>query len=118
MSKQGLDQVIDGTPNRHKYQPNETSPFETTQNNHFLKNESMFTLHRRDKGGDKSSWSKSRVLKPAKSTPSLLHINDEPVIRTSNDNTAAREDLVKSHNDELLRPNFCGKLIKQTLECQ
>ena len=92
-----------------KYQPNEFLPSETkSQNKHFFKNDSFFTHG--DKVTGDANWPKNRILKPAKSTPSLLHITDEPKINaTLMDHSSTREGMGKFENIELLRPAFHGK---------
>lgn len=90
-----------------KYQPNETIPSETSQNKHFFKNDAFFR-HGEKVTGEKN-WSKNRILQPAKSTPSLLHITDEPKSNATMDLSSTREGLEKFDNVELLRSNFHGK---------
>ena len=77
-----------------KYEPNESSHIETTQNSLFFKKDTLFTSYGRKDSSEKS-WSKTRILQPAKSTPSLLHINDETAIGTSEVRSSPRNELEK-----------------------
>ena len=63
----------------------------------------------KDKTNSDKNWSKSRILQPAKSTPSLLRIDDEQIANASVELPPPHEGLRKLNNAEYLPTNFNGK---------
>ena len=104
------EQMIRRISTTSKYQPNETLPFDiTSSDKHYLKGNDSHFNHPDEMGGDRSTWSKNRILKSAKSTPSLLHINDEPIKSASVEYPSPSCGLDKSEGDDSLRQAFSGE---------
>jgi hypothetical protein len=107
-SKRGTEQRTYSTSNANKFQSNEPLLFETRQSNqNCFKKDSLF-VHK-DKTNSDKSWPKNRILQPAKSTPSLLRIDDEQIASASVDLPSPHEGLRELNNVEYLPTNFNGK---------
>ena len=110
------EQMIRRISATSKYQPNETLPFDiTSSDKHYLKGNDSHFNHPGEMGGDRSTWSKNRILKSAKSTPSLLHINDEPIKGASVEYPSPSCGLDKSEGDDSLRQAFSGEYNRYLL---
>ena len=108
-TKRGTDHVTYSSSNANRFQSNEPfEVFETRQSNqNCFKNDSLF-IHK-DKTNSDKSWSKSRILQPAKSTPSLLRIDDEQIASSSVELQSPHEGLRKLNEGEYLATKFNGK---------
>ena len=90
------------------YHTNESSLFEENQRSHFIKKD----FNHDEKSHGYKSWSKNRLLQPAKSTPSLLHINDEDINNALEDlQSPGEENMTKFSNGDYLPSNFTGMSI-------
>ena len=105
--KRDRDDLVHHNTTANKYQANESFPSESFENRRFFKNGALFT--NRDKTIGEKNWSKNRILQPAKSTPSLLHITDEAKTNASINFSSTSEGRKKFDNTDLLHPSFHGK---------
>ena len=100
--------MICSTSNASAFQRNESLAFEERPANQiYFKKDSVF-IHGEKTNRDRS-WSKNRILKPAKSTPSLLQIDDEQVITESVRVPSPTEGLIKMSDVEYLPTHYNGK---------
>ena len=105
--KRSLDHGI--SKNGSTYHINESTLLEENHRNHFVKKDSS----NEEKSKGYMSWSKNRRLQPAKSTPSLLHINDDPITNAPDDLSSTREEMAKFNDVDYLPSNFTGMIILQ-----
>ena len=102
LSKRSADHEI--SKHGNTYHTNESSLFEENQRSHFIKKD----FNHEEKSHGYKSWSKNRLLQPAKSTPSLLHINDDPISNAPEDLPSPRENMAKFSNADYLPSHFTG----------
>ena len=89
------------------YHTNESSFLEENQRSQFVKKD----FNHEEKSSGYKSWSKNRLLQPAKSTPSLLHMDDDTIIHTSEELPSPREEMAQFSNANYSPSNFTGKFI-------
>ena len=106
--KRSLDHGI--SKNGSTYHINESTLLEENHRHHFVKKDS----NNEEKSKGYMSWSKNRLLQPAKSTPSLLHINDDPITNATDDLSSTREEMAKFNDVDYLPSNFTGMHILNT----
>ena len=105
VQKRSLDHGV--ARNGSSYQINDSSFSGENHGTHFLKKDNK----REGKSNGYKSWSENRLLQPAKSTPSLLHIDDDDITNALADLPSGREEMAKFNNDDYMPSNFIGKLF-------
>ena len=107
-SKPERENVICSASNASAFQRNESLVFEATPGNQSCFKKNSLFMHG-EKSNRDQTWSKNRILKPAKSTPSLLQIDDEQVTTESVGIPSPSEGLIKLRDVEYIPTHFNGK---------